>query len=187
MIHIITPCTRPENLSAMQQSIPPECTWTIVLDASVTEMPEGGELKATVYRSPSTGHFGNSNRNFALDHMYFDDLDWIYILDDDNIVHPDWYARVSTLNDADLNMVSWGQVWQNNNVRLQPTQNPKVGNTDTSCYMVRGRIMQKLRYELEYVADGILAERVAQQGGHLCLYENLGYYNYLRTPDDQKL
>ena len=77
MIHIITPCTRPENLAVMQESIPLECPWTIVLDQSVAAMPEGGGLKATIYRSPHTGHWGNPNRNFALDHMKFDDWDWI--------------------------------------------------------------------------------------------------------------
>lgn len=187
MIHIITPCTRPENLPVMQQSIPPECTWTIVLDNTVSEMPEGGGLKATIYRSPHTGFFGNPNRNFALEHMQFEDLDWIYVLDDDNIMHPDWYGRVSTLTDPELNIVSWGQVWQNNSVRLQPAQTPRVGNIDTSCYMIRGRMMKKFKYELEYVADGIIAERVAQQGGHVCLLEYLGYYNYLRTPEDRKI
>ena len=113
MIHIITPCTRPENLAVMQESIPLECSWTIVLDKSVAETPVSG-LRATLYRSPNTGHAGNPNRNFALEHMYFDDFDWIYILDDDNIIHPEWYRHVKDLNDPALITVAWGQVWQKN-------------------------------------------------------------------------
>jgi len=169
----------------MQQSIPPECTWTIVLDSSVSEMSEGGGLKATIYRSPNTGYFGNPNRNFALEHMYFDDLDWIYVLDDDNIIHPRWYPTVSQLNDDTLNMVGWGQVWQNGSVRLHPAADPHVGNIDTSCYMIRGRLMHKLRYEMDYVADGMMAERAFTYGGYHRLNEYLGYYNYLRTPPDR--
>jgi len=185
LIHIITPCTRPENLAVMQQSIPPECTWTIVLDSSVSEMPEGGGLKATIYRSPNTGHWGNPNRNFALEHMNFDDLDWIYVLDDDNIIHPEWYRHVKDLNDSALTTVAWGQVWQNGSVRLHPSSVPRVGEIDTSCYMVRGHVMKRERYAMDYTADGMMAERVFTYGGYHCLNEYLGYYNYLRTPPEK--
>lgn len=185
MIHLITPCTRPENLARMQQSIPAECTWTIVLDQSVKEVSNWSGLNAVVYQSPYTGHAGNPNRNFALDHMKFDDYDWIHVLDDDNIIHPEWYNRVKDFSDPALTMVSWGQVWQNNTVRLSPAPTPRVGNIDTSCYMVRGWVMKKERYDMDYVADGIMAERAYRYGNYLCLNEYLGYYNYLRTPPDR--
>lgn len=185
MIHIITPCTRVENLPIMQQSIPLECTWTIVLDSSVPKMPEGGGLRATIYRSPYTGHWGNPNRNFALDQMKFDDLDWIYILDDDNIIHPEWYKNVKDLNHPVLTAVAWGQVWQNGSVRLHPPFIPRVGAIDTSCYMVRGHVMKRERYAMNYEADGMMAERAYTYGSYYCLNEYLGYYNYLRTPPEK--
>jgi hypothetical protein len=185
MIHVITPCTRPTNLVALRQSIPDECTWTIVLDESVArhsvlDLPSLPDLKATVYLSPHTGYSGNPNRNFALDRMQFDELDWIYILDDDNIIHPEWYGRVKDLHDPVLNMVGWGQVWKNGTPRLAPTQQPRVGHVDSASYMVRGRVMKNLRYSMEYVADGLLAEEVFTMGGYLCLNEYLAYYNWLR-------
>jgi hypothetical protein len=183
MIHIITPCTRPENLPYLAESIPKECHWVVVYDASVKDaaLVEG----ATTLYSPHTGYAGNPNRNFALDSIELQDLDWVYILDDDNIMHPDWYSSVSGLNFSHLNMVTWGQVWRNNSVRLVPTAYPQVGNIDTSCYMVRGRAMKTLRYSLDYVADGIMAEQAYTYGGLLKLDEYIGYYNYLRTPEDR--
>ena len=183
MIHIITPCTRPENLPYLAESIPKECNWVVVYDASVGDaaLVEG----ATTLYSPYTGFAGNPNRNFALDSIEFDDLDWVYILDDDNIIHPDWYARVSNINYTQVNMVTWGQVWRNNSIRLTPPLYPQVGNIDTSCYMVRGRLMKTLRYSMDYVADGIMAEYAAKYGDVLRLDEYLGYYNYLRTPEDR--
>lgn len=186
MIHIITPCTRPENLAMMRPTVPAACSWVIVLDHSVKTVSNWEGLDATVYQSPHTGFAGNPNRNFALNHMMFDDLDWIYILDDDNIIHPSWFNRVVNLTDERLNMISWGQVWKNGSVRLPPAQHPRVGNIDTSCYMVRGRVMKRLRYDMDYCADGMLAEQAAAFGGHLCLDEYLGYYNYLRTPPDRE-
>lgn len=146
---------------------------------------DSDHLSAVIHHSPYTGHYGNLNRNYALDTILFDDLDWLYVLDDDNIIHPDWYAKVGHIDDPELNIVSWGQVWRNGSIRLPPTSNPRVGETDTSCYMVRGRVMKQLRYDLDYVADGILAEQVVAKGGHLCLHEYLGYYNWLRTPSDR--
>jgi len=183
MIYIITPCTRPENLPYLAESIPKECRWVVVYDASVKDaaLVEG----ATTLYSPHTGYAGNPNRNFALDSIELQELDWVYILDDDNIMHPDWYSSVSSLNFSHLNMVTWGQVWRNNSIRLVPTAYPQVGNIDTSCYMVRGRVMKTLRYSLDYVADGIMAEQAYIYGGLLKLDEYIGYYNYLRTPEDR--
>ena len=198
MIHIITPCTRPENLNIMRPTVPTACSWVIVLDATQANANISFDIPihisdaanynsaVTLYRSPYTGHAGNPNRNFALDQMTFDDLDWVYILDDDNIIHPSWFNRVIRLQDERLNMISWGQVWKNGSVRLPPSPNPRVGNIDTSCYMVRGRLMKHLRFDMDYCADGMLAERAASFGGHLCLDEYLGYYNYLRTPPDRE-
>lgn len=185
MIQIITPCSRPENLSLMKDSVPSECNWTIVYDNSVTEKPEIDS--ATILHSPYTGSSGNPNRNYALDTIEFSDTDWIYILDDDNIIHPDWYNTVKDLNDDHLNMIIWGQVWKNNTVRLDPPHSPSVGNIDTSCYMVRGRVMKTLRYQMDYVADGIMARDAHTYGNVSVLNEYLGYYNYLRTPTDRDL
>jgi len=183
MIHIITPCTRPENLAEMSLSIPKECHWVVVYDESVKDKRE--VENATVLHSPYTGFSGNPNRNYALDSIEFNDEDWIYILDDDNIIHPRWYEAVKDINYSHLSMVTWGQVWRNNSVRLQPTAYPSVGNVDTSCYMIRGRVMKRLRYSLDYVADGIMAEHAYVYGGVLKLDDYLGYYNYLRTPSDR--
>ena len=45
--------------------------------------------------------------------------------------------------------------------------------------------MKTLRYSMDYVADGIMAEYAAKYGDVLRLDEYLGYYNYLRTPEDR--
>lgn len=185
MIYIITPCSRPKNLSFIKNSIPSECNWIIVYDNLVREKPN--IERATILHSPYTGYFGNLNRNYALDNIKFSDLDWIYILDDDNIIHPQWYSVVKDVIDEKLNMIAWGQVWKNNDIRLKPTQSPMIGNIDTSCYMIRGRLMKTLRYKMDYAADGIMAREAFLQDGFLMLNQYLGYYNYLRTPINKNL
>jgi hypothetical protein len=178
MIYIVTTCTRPENLETIKETIPPECVWIVVFDNSIEDsQPADGAIN--LY-SPFTGHWGMPNRNFALDEMEFADEDWIYILDDDNIIHPDWYKAVKDLNSTELSMINWGQLWDDGSIRLQSAEKPSVGNIDTACYMVRGRLMRNLRYSLHYEADGMLAEQVHTQGGTLKLDTYLAYYNYLR-------
>jgi len=189
MIYIITPCSRPENIRVMTPFVPEQCHWVVVYDNSILSHPDvppedKGEFYTSLH-SPYTGHSGNPNRNYALDSITLDDLDWVYVLDDDNIIHPDWYNAVRDMDDPALNMVGWGQVWANNSVRLRPTSTPDVGNIDTSCYMVRGRLMKHLRYHYDYVADGILAREAYSYGGYVKFDGYLGYYNYLRTPADR--
>jgi hypothetical protein len=178
MIYIVTTCTRPENLETIKETIPPECVWVVVFDNSIKDSePADGAIN--LY-SPFTGHWGMSNRNFALDEMEFADEDWIYVLDDDNIIHPDWYEAVKDLNSLELNMINWGQLWDDGSIRLQPAEKPAVDGIDTACYMVRGRLMRSLRYNQQYNADGLLAEQAYGHGGTLKLDSYLAYYNYLR-------
>ena len=56
------------------------------------------------------GNFGNWNRNYFLDNYDFADDDWIVYLDDDNIVHPEWYDNIKDLVNEDYAMITWGQV-----------------------------------------------------------------------------
>jgi hypothetical protein len=173
----------------MTPFVPEQCHWVVVYDNSILSHPDvppedKGEFYTSLH-STYTGHSGNPNRNYALDSITLDDLDWVYVLDDDNIIHPDWYNAVRDMDDPALNMVGWGQVWANNSVRLRPTSTPDVGNIDTSCYMVRGRLMKHLRYHYDYVADGILAREAYSYGGYVKFDGYLGYYNYLRTPADR--
>lgn len=186
MIYIITTCTRPENLEVIKKTIPSECTWVVVFDKSVQNIQHvDGAINLD---SPYTGYVGMPNRNYALDAIGFNDLDWIYVLDDDNVIHPDWYEAVKSflLEEFNhVNMVTWGQIWRNNSVRLEPTSFPRVGNIDTSSYMVRGRLMRALRYAMDYCADGILAEQAATFGNIVTLPKYLGYSNFLRTPEDR--
>ena len=87
MVYIITPCRRPLNLERMKLTIPAECQWVIVYDSSLKH--EYNIEGAINLKSPFTGDFGNPNRNYALDTLKMTDDDWFYILDDDNIIHPD--------------------------------------------------------------------------------------------------
>lgn len=186
MIYLITPCVRPENLETMRESIPSWdsralVTWVIVYDSTVKDpKPITGAINLI---SPYTGCYGNPNRNFALDTLAFNDDDWIHILDDDNIIHPDWYGAVSPYLD-DYQFLKWGQLHakpgHESEIRL-PSDSPiKKRHIDTACYMVRWDIQKNIRYIDWRTADFTMAEEVSKVCDPVIIPHQLCYYNYLR-------
>jgi glycosyltransferase involved in cell wall biosynthesis len=131
-----------------------------------------------------TGHFGNPARNAALEYLADNNIpsddDWIYVLDDDNILHPDWYENVKG-HLADNQMIHWGQCWFNHSNRTPPAEKPIAGKVDTAQYMVRWSVAKHIRFQNIYEADGFFAEDCFNAAGSsLPIHKDLGYYNFLR-------
>jgi len=181
-VFIVTPSRRPFNLNFIKEAVPSECEWVVVFDNTVKN--DHIVENANVIRSPHTGFWGNPNRNVGLDFIKENlnpkDSDWIYILDDDNILHPNWWERVKNHLNNDASIITWGQLWVNDEPRTEPTKEPKIATIDTSQYIVRWSVAKDLRFENIYEADGIYAEEASKQGKVLMLDEYLGYYNFLR-------
>jgi hypothetical protein len=178
MIHIITPCHRPENLDTIKQSIPAECNWVIVYDKLMDDHPdlEG----AVVMRSGMTGAFGAHNRNHALENYPFQDEDWVAFMDSDNIVHPEWYESIKPHLDKDFAMITWGQIVKSGEKRLVPVTIPQVGNIDSASYIVKWKYAKQFRWSENYTHDGEYAEEVSKQGRVLALNKYIAYYNYIQ-------
>jgi glycosyltransferase involved in cell wall biosynthesis len=182
-VFIVTPSRRPFNLEFIADTIPQECEWIVVFDKTVKN--EHKIENATVLKSNQTGFWGNPNRNIGLEyiknHLNPSDNDWIYILDDDNVIHPDWWNSIQPhLNSTDA-VMTWGQTWATGEPRTEPTDNPRIATIDTSQYIVRWGVAKNLRFEHIYEADGIYAEEAAKQGTVKKLDQYLGYYNFLRA------
>lgn len=182
-VFIVTPSKRPFNLEFISKTIPSECEWVVVLDGSVKN--NYSVENATVIKTGETGYWGNPNRNAGLEYIKNNlnpiDTDWIYILDDDNIIHPEWWSNIQkNLKSKDV-ILTWGQTWFNGEPRTAPTNNPKIAEIDTSQYMVKWKVAKDLRFEWIYEADGIYAEETAKKGSVKMLDQYLGYYNFLRS------
>jgi hypothetical protein len=187
-VFIVTPCTRPLNLQKISQSIPQECEWVVVLDAKVNHDHQIDN--AHVVKSPLSNFRGYPNKSFGLDYIKNElnpsDNDWVYILHDDNIIHPQWYNSIKEELNSTHSVVTWGQCFHDETSRLSPVQFPQVGNIDTSQYMVRWNVAKNLRFEQVYEADGIYAEQASKQGSVKKLDLHLAYYNYLRAHKPQQ-
>lgn len=175
MLYIVTPCSRPENLQLMSETIPPFAKWFVMVDASVK--PDATIREGVIVLSDKSGSHGNPLRNEFLDMMegLFSDDDWVYVLDDDNVFHPRLAESVEELMKMDCGMITWAQEG-----RLPATDAPRVGNIDTACYMFKAKAIDGLRFTMDYVADGIFAEEMSKKCKLVKIDEVMCYYNYLR-------
>jgi hypothetical protein len=146
-----------------------------MMDASTNY--KGATSASVTHYSTRTGDMGNPLRNEFLE-LYADSFtkeDWVYYLDDDNILHPKFLEEWNNLNGLDCSIVTWGQIG-----RLRPTDQPQVGNIDTACYMFKPYDLPNLRFENVYEADGIFASEAARLGTLICVEQYLCYYNALK-------
>jgi hypothetical protein len=146
-----------------------------MMDASTNY--KGATSASITHYSTRTGDMGNPLRNEFLE-LYADSFtkeDWVYYLDDDNILHPKFLEEWNNLNSLDCSIVTWGQ-----GGRLRPTDKPQVGNIDTACYMFKPYDLPNLRFEMAYEADGIFASEAARLGTLICVEQYLCYYNALK-------
>lgn len=177
MIHIITPCHRPDNLEEIRMSIPAGCNWIVVFDAMVKNPPEVKGAKC--FQSGMTGDFGAHNRNYALDNGGFAPNDWVAFLDSDNIIHPEWFESVQPHLEKDIVMLTWGQINKDNSVRLVPVDVPKACEIDSASFMVKWEHVKDIRWGTNYTHDGEYAEDCATRGRVLALNKYISYYNYI--------
>jgi hypothetical protein len=146
-----------------------------MMDASTNY--KGATSASITHYSTRTGNMGNPLRNEFLD-LYADSFtkeDWVYYLDDDNVLHPKFLEEWNNLNGLDCSIVTWGQIG-----RLRPTDQPQVGNIDTACYMFKPYALPNLRFEMTYEADGTFAAEAARLGTLICVEQYLCYYNALK-------
>jgi hypothetical protein len=178
MIYIITACSRPENLETISKTIPLQCNWVVVHDNKVNTPLLNN---AMVLECEDTGMVGIKAQNFALDNLPLTDQDFILLHDDDNIIYPTWYSKVSELINYDFSIMTWGQLNKDGSIRLKPQSQPRVGNIDTASFLISWKYNKHIRHKVDvYEHDGIYAEQCSLNGPLLQINDYLCYYNYLR-------
>jgi glycosyltransferase involved in cell wall biosynthesis len=143
---------------------------------SKKDVPKG----VKVIRSNLGGAWGHPLRNLALDYLQASasDNDYVYFLDDDNVIHPNWYEAVK---DSTEDFINWAQCFRNGDPRLHATEHPRIGTVDTASYMVRIGFIGKARFEYIYEGDGLFAQALMVKSPSIKTLNNyLCYYNYLR-------
>jgi hypothetical protein len=178
-INIITPCSRPENLHKISESInipKKNYRWIVVFD--MDELPE----KSLIPKNCETYLFrdknsiaGHAQRNFAISLV---DRGYIYSNDDDTLLHQDFWDEIKYLNN---DFISFSQNNKDGSLRLLGNK-VMVNHIDSHNFIVSKEILGNTRYIIkEYAADGYFAEECYKKSKNkIFINKVLSIYNQLR-------
>jgi hypothetical protein len=175
-VNIITPCSRPNNLNKIAQSInmPREnYRWIVVFDNDVVlDAPNNCESYAIKVAESTSG---NAQRNYAINLVK---EGWVYFNDDDTIIHPDLWKNIKDVN-ADI--IHFIQNLKDGTLRLLGN-NVKLNEIDSHNFLVKNDIIGNERWILNrYEADGIFAEKCYKKAStKLYIPKVLSIYNCLK-------
>lgn len=211
MLYIVTPLSRIENLTEITKSFKDffnsfknEINWIIIVDKSVFKKfykektkPIMNFLNLSIcfVESPYYKSFvGHSHRNYFLNYVYPNFFkskklnNWLYFLDDDTLLHPDFLETIIPLLNSNLDKAAiiFDQENKDGSMRLFANINSvKVCHIDMGQYVINlSKIPTDLRFkEDDYCADGIFIEELFKRVGpeqFLVINKTLSTYNKLR-------
>jgi hypothetical protein len=180
-LNIITPCSRPQNLISIFNSInipTSNYRWIVVFD--LEKIPFNCSFNNTefyAYKDISSS-YGNCQRNYGLSlvnngHIYFND--------DDTTLHPLLWNNIQKLYNYDF--ISFDQLNENNKLRLTGNK-ISIGHIDSHNFICSYKLCKDLKWNnKQYGADGIFASQCFSKcDKHKSIYINkcLSIYNSLR-------
>jgi hypothetical protein len=180
-LNIITPCSRPENLLTVSDSIniniPREnYRWIVVFDSDCFPNFDLIPKNCECYMIKDLNSIsGNAQRNYALSLV---DSGHVYFNDDDTTIHEDLWENIKELEN---DFISFSQSNQNGSFRLMGDF-IEVFNIDSHNFIVSKDIIGYSKFSIrEYVADGIFAkECYSRCRNPLFINKVLSIYNCLR-------
>ena len=180
LLNIVTPCSRPENLHTISESIniPREnYRWIVVFDMDTPPdslyIPENCEYH--LYRD-SKSVAGHAQRNFATKLI---DAGHIYQNDDDTALHPELWENIKDLSAAD--MITFAQLDTMGGLRLRGDV-VELMKVDSHNFIVSRELVGDLEWQIErYDADGLFAIECAKRStSRVWIPKVLSVYNWLR-------
>jgi hypothetical protein len=183
LLTIITPCSRPENLQILKDSIFKQkwkfnFKWLIVHDSEYIEIelfPELNIYQFNHYESNSL--VGHAQRNFALNLIA---KGLVYFLDDDTILHPNFAKAIHEI-EPNTDFIHFPQSYKNESIRISGKE-VEVDKIDTGSFVFDISLAKDIFFDVnKYNADGYFAKAIYDKAKNP-VYTNypLSYYNYLR-------
>jgi len=197
-IHIITRCTRFSHLAEIKKTVfntdKFNVTWYIIFDTNViqevsveTIMLLNEEQIKTTYRKSDDGDHGHQLINDTIDSIKDG---WVYVVDDDNIIHENFYERVYQI--IKENKKSTGIIFEQKvggidftklDIRECGKDLVKVGKIDMAQFLLRRDLIGNYRIPKgHYVGDGMFIEEIFNENEKKFVFVNevLCYYNYFQ-------
>jgi glycosyltransferase involved in cell wall biosynthesis len=200
-LHIITRCTRPKNLEKIKKSILVitgyEIKWHIIFDTNLVKEIQG-ELLSNLdkldiniqynFMPSSKKSYGYDSVNKVISNI--NDDEWIYLLDDDNILHPNFNELIPEItNDINIlvfNQYIGGKDFTGLEFREAKVENTKVGGVDAAQYIIRAKMIKSNNYKSDYCADGILMESLIKDHLNEFKFINKVYCFYNSLKEERK-
>lgn len=200
--NIITRCSRINNLEIISRTIFKDgfnIDWHIIFDTnSLKDIP--ADLLKRLQNKNTFFHFAESN---GTDYLYpqagelastFNE-GYIVLVDDDNIVHENFYERVSKSMDEDnpviyvINQIVDGKDFTGLDIREAKQQNMKYQGVDAAQLIFHHSFFKKYEFDGHYAGDGLLIDKIIATNPSCFVFirENLCYYNYLEGKSKPKL
>lgn len=179
MISIITPCSRQANLPKLYESIDFNRIdqWVIVYDTSNKTYKKLYEGHPKIKEVECQGGIsGNPQRNYGLTLV---DDGFIYFLDDDNIIHPNFWKILDGLEHTKF--YTFDQL-RNKNGQILYGNNVRVGSIDTAMFIVHKSHIGDIQWiNNRYDADGYFISEILDKNKSSHAYINsIGcYYNFI--------
>jgi hypothetical protein len=194
MIHLVTAVSRPENLPRIQRSIALslrksmlKAKWLLVVDDPSVQVPSGDgfDVEKLVYPG-GPSKLGIAQKNFGMDHIQ----DGFYhCLDDDNIVHPDFFqgfARHWAVWPAKQAFVVCQKRWDGvGDLQAAPHRMIERAKIDNTMFVVSKSLIGSRRYDPKEAGyeDFYFFRNLylAHPDEFVFVNEFLAYYNFIRT------
>ncbi len=183
-IAVITACTRPENLEKIHASLGTiPVHWVVVVDRGVVKdpvaVPDASVHRITVLKEDSDLRLpwhAEAVKNVGIDYvMAHSREDWIYILDDDNLMYPDFVQSVSKYLTGDADIVAFSQ----DRCGGVHQAEFEVGKIDQAQYIVRTACIGDKRIPNHYTGDGLFVTGLSKDKPCRIVQHTLCYYNKL--------
>ena len=171
-LYLITPCSRIQNLIKIKKSINFDKIkkWIIVYDSKVIihkkKLFEKHKSISEFFLKDKASVSGNSQRNFALNYLNKkkDKNFFIYFLDDDNILHKNFYNIIKNLNKNNtksiytFDQLRKQKIFINNKfqyIKVLKGNIIKTGYIDIAMFLPNFSLVNNIRWiKKKYTADG---------------------------------
>lgn len=198
---IITRSTRLNNLEKVRESIfsniPKgfKVTWHIVFDTKVLKDIDA-ELLNRLSDENTQFHFRKGD-GWGLSQLnpIIQKLDgWIYHLDDDNILHEDFYSKIKKAKLGDKKAIIFSQKvggidFTGLDIRVAKPDNMRVQEIDLAQWLIHSSLHKDNLYGSGYTADGQFIEKLYKQNSDQFYFieDVLCYYNALEKKSSAKV
>jgi glycosyltransferase involved in cell wall biosynthesis len=199
--HVITRCTRVENLLTIADSVYKQgvdVTWHVVFDTSVVKNIEIALLSslynagAIIYfKQGSPGTYMYPEMNELVKTLPSED--YVTLIDDDNIVHPDYYdVIINTINNnPNSDAFCYNQFVDKKDFtgleyRIASPKNVEVKGIDLAQYTVKASTFGLCEFGAGYCGDGEFIQALHNLVPFTFIDKTLCYYNYLQQVKPKK-